>query len=346
MIGKFYSKEHKLVNQSSFLRRLAELLEGGYTFHDSIIILVPHYVQKYESVLLAAENSFRAGRSATEVLETIGFKRNVLLPIAVSEVDGTLTTSVRELARRLEVKEARDKRLRSILIYPIFLFFFMAVLLLVFRQYFLPNFQALSHARQTEPGFASYLPFIVGKMPDMLLVLATIIVLAVLLGRNAYKKMPPAEKIRNVMKLPVVGAFLKKTKTSELTGELGSLLRSGMPIQDALAMLEDQRLDGMIAAMAADLKGHLIQGIPIEQAIHLTEGLETNLASFAKHGADTGHLAEELILYSVHSFETLESDIAKLVSLIQPVLFALLAVCILLAYLAILLPVYGMIETI
>ncbi|QTD41700.1 competence type IV pilus assembly protein ComGB [Sporosarcina sp. Te-1] len=339
------SKNQMLVNRSSFLRRLAELLEEGYTFHDSVIILMPHYVQEYESVLAAAENSLRAGLSVSQVLEVIGFKRNTLLPIAVSEVDGTLILSLKELAKRLEVKEAREKRLRSILIYPMFLFIFMAALLLLFRQYFLPNFQALTQARHAETGLSSYLPLIVGKIPDILLTMLLITSLVAFLSRKVFTRLPPAEKIRKLVRIPVVGVLLKKTKTSELTGELGSLLRSGLPIQDALAVLESQRLDGIIAEVASNLKRHLIHGIPFEQAVSLTEGLEPNLASFVKHGSDTGHLAEELILYSAHTFETLESDVAKWVSLIQPVLFALLAVCIVLAYLAILLPVYGMIET-
>lgn len=342
---KFRSKETAFVNQAAFLRRLAELLDQGYTFHDSIVILLPHYIRKYERILKTAENAFRSGMSVTQVLEAIGFKRTVLLPVAVSEVDGTLIISLRELARRLELKEERDKRLKRILIYPAFLFIFMAFLLLLFRQFFLPNFQALAHTRHAEPSFATLLPVIVGKIPDVLLLFFFAAAVGLIVVKKWYARLTPAEKIRKLVRIPVIGSFLLKTKTSELTGEIGSLLRSGLPIQEALAMLENQRLDGLIAEMATHLKQHLLQGIPFEQAVLLTDGLESNLASFAKHGSDTGHLAEELILYSANAFETLESDISKWLSVIQPLLFTLLAICILLAYLAILLPVYGMIET-
>ncbi|MCG3089061.1 competence type IV pilus assembly protein ComGB [Sporosarcina cyprini] len=345
MKWRFRTNETALVNQSAFLRRLAELLDQGYTIHDSIVILLPHYVRDYEPILNLAENAFRSGMTVTQVLEAIGFKRTVLLPIAVAEVDGTLIISLRELAGRLELKEKRDKRLKRILIYPAFLFIFMAFLLLLFRQFFLPNFQVLAQTRQAETSFSTLLPVIVGKIPDVLLLSFIAAAVGLFIVKKWYAKLTPAEKIRKLVRIPVIGSFLLKTKTSELTGEIGSLLRSGLPIQEALAMLENQRLDVLIAEMASNLKQHLIQGIPFEQAILLTDGLESNLASFAKHGSDTGHLAEELILYSAHSFETMESDISKWLAVIQPLLFTLLAICILLAYLAILLPVYGMIET-
>ncbi|GKV54286.1 competence protein ComGB [Sporosarcina sp. NCCP-2222] len=345
MKWRFRRKETVLENQAAFLRRLAELLNQGYTFHDSIVILLPHYVRDYEPILIVAENAFRSGLTVTQVLEAIGFKRTVLLPVAMSEVDGTLIISLIELARRLELKELRDKRLKRILMYPAFLFIFMAFLLLLFRQFFLPNFQALAQTRQAEMSFTSLLPLIVGKIPDVLLLSFTGMTVGLFIVKKWYAKLTPGEKIRKLVRIPVIGSFLQKTKTSELTGEIGSLLRSGLPIQEALAILENQRLDGLIAEMASKLKQYLIQGIPFEQAVLLTDGLESNLASFAKHGSDTGHLAEELILYSAHAFETLESDISKWLAVIQPLLFTLLAICILLAYLAILLPVYGMIET-
>ena len=102
----------------------------------------------------------------------------------------------------------------------------------------------------------------------------------------------------------------------------------------------------MLSEISNEIKKSVIYGEPLDKAVMLTDGLTKQFSSFVEHGTNSGHLPKELIIYS----EYLENQINKLLSkglaILQPILFSLIAICILAAYIALLLPMYGMIDKI
>lgn len=62
------------------------------------------------------------------------------------------------------------------------------------------------------------------------------------------------------------------------------------------------------------------------------------------HGENTGYLGRELSLYSEFLSQEIESKLSRYISIVQPTLFLILAIFIIGAYLAILLPIYNMIN--
>lgn len=115
-------------------------------------------------------------------------------------------------------------------------------------------------------------------------------------------------------------------------------------MQDALEVLERQEVNPILSEVAMTIKGHVIYGENFDSAIRMTVGLRKELSAYAKHGSDTGHLAKELLLFSENLHNMIEGEMEKWLSLLQPLLFTILAICILAAYLALLLPVYSMFD--
>lgn len=338
---RFGRAHTRIDNRSAFLTRLAALLKEGYTFHDGLILLLPYHNKNYIELLRQIENDLKAGLGTTIILSRLGFSVNILLPVIISEVDGRLWQALEGIADRLKKAEARQKKLKNMLLYPLVLFLFMGVLLVVFRNYFLPNLQALTLSSNDEStGFVSILPIIVAKIPDVMISTWLVFFVALAVAILIYRKLLPVDKIRFFMAIPILGSFFSKMKTRDFAGEMGSLLNSGISMQNALDVLVEQKVDPIMSEIAQEMKGHVIYGENFDQAIQLTNGLRDEFSSYAKHGSDTGHLAKELILYSENLNETLEEEIGKWLALLQPFLFTILAICILAAYLALLLPVY------
>lgn len=333
----------QLVNRSAFLKRLASLLKEGYTFHEGLILLMPHHHKQYDDVLRFIEKELKEGVEISSILHHLGYSKSTLLPVVISEINGRLAVALEGIAHRLETTENRRKKMQKILLYPLVLFCFMAVLLVVFRNYFLPNIQMLSASQNGETtGLVSILPIIVAKIPDIVSVSSIVVLIIVSVTLIYYRRMTPTKQILFIMKVPIIGRLISKFKTRNFASEMGSLLDSGISMQDALEILVDQDVDSLVSEMAQVLKGYVIYGEPFDQAILLTNGLRKELSVYAKHGADTGHLGKELIIYSEHLHQTLEEELTKWLSLLQPFLFTVLALCILAAYLALLLPVYDL----
>lgn len=346
MMNKFYQKRRRLLgHRSDFLKRLSVLLKEGYTFNDALYILLPHHMKDYETVLVTIDEKFREGLGVTHILSFLGFPSRILLPIVIAEVDGQLADALNGMAQRLKKADEAQKKLKSLLAYPSMLFIFITLLLLAFRKFFLPNMESLAMSRNTgDNGFVSALPMIVSRIPDFIFGLGILIGLTGVGCYFFYKKFTPDKKIRVFIALPVVGAMFSMWKTRTFASEIGSLLQSGLSMQDALGVLINQKLDPVLSEIAKNVKGYVIFGEPFHSAISMTEGLLKQFSSFAKHGADSGHLSKELMIYSEHLDEKIDRYLAKGLAVLQPALFCLIAVCILAAYIALLLPVYGMID--
>ena len=195
-------------------------------------------------------------------------------------------------------------------------------------------------------GFVQLLPKIVSTIPDLLLITAIVGAVIFILTRIWLKKLTPSQVLHYVLKVPGLKTFYSEMKTRDFASELGSLLQSGLSMQSALSVLTEQTEDPILSVITSRLSEQVIYGESLHQAIRLTDGLSPRLADFAKHGADTGYLPKELLLYSEHTSEQLEEKANQWLTILQPALFGILAVCILLSYLSILLPVYKMIDSI
>ncbi len=345
-IQQRFRREPVLYNRSTFLARLATLLKEGYTFHDSLYLLLPHHLKEYQTVLTRIDNDFKEGLNVTHILRRFGFSSSHLLPIVIAEQDGRLTEALEGMATRLENADQAKRKLKNLLAYPAVLFLFITILLVGFRKFFLPNLQALALSRQgsSENGSALLLA-IVSRLPDIFLGTGLMLGLLGIIGLVAYGKLHPARIIHLIGRLPIGGSLFIMWKTRIFASELGQLLQSGLAMQDALTVLMKQTLDPVLSEIARNVKMHVIYGEPFHVAVRLTSGLTKQLSAFAEHGANSGHLPKELVIYSEHLDETIHRRLTKGLAFLQPTLFSLIAICILAAYLALLLPIYGMLNT-
>ncbi len=343
---RFRRNGQKIDNRPAFLNRLSVLMNEGYTFHDGLVLLLPHHSRQYSELLNQAEMDLKAGLGVSDILRRLGFSSHFLLPIIIAEVNGRLSEALKGIAERMKRSEERKKRLRNLLLYPFVLFSFLALFLLLFRSYFLPNLQSMALTSEGEAaGFVSLLPLIVSRIPDVLIGICLFLICFVCFGTLIYRRLLPSGKIRFITSIPFVRSLFTKWKTRDFSSEMGSLLQSGLSMQDALEVLVEQKADPILSEIASGIKGEVIRGESFDAAIRLTAGLRSELSDYAKHGSDTGHLAKELLLFSENLHVMIEEELGKFLALLQPALFALLAICILAAYLALLLPVYSMFDT-
>ena len=334
-------------NQAVFLARIGELLKEGYTFPESITLILPHHTVEYEETIKKIDDAFKRGLGASAVLESLGFSHTILLSVMIAEKNGPLGEVLNSLSSQLKKIEEAKKKLKNMLAYPIALFVFISALLIGFRNFFLPNMQALSQTRQADGTLLNkILPNVVAMLPDIIVGIIVCCIGIVFCSLLFYRRHSPEEKIKFINRFPFIRNWIFQWKSQRFARELGSLLESGISIQDALEVLVDQKVDVLLSEIAKQVRHHLIYGEPFHSAVALTDGLTKEFSSFAKHGEASGHLAKELLIYSVHLEESLHEKMTKGLALLQPALFSLIAICILAAYLALLLPVYQMLDTI
>jgi competence protein ComGB len=95
-------------------------------------------------------------------------------------------------------------------------------------------------------------------------------------------------------------------------------------------------------------------GLEIKQKLLTGENLESILACFPffekefpmiiKHGQENGKLEQELLFFSEHCLLNMEERIEKSLKLIQPVLYLFIGFLVVSMYLAILLPMFQLLD--
>lgn len=337
----------KLKEQPVFLARISELLKEGYTFPQAIHLILPHHTKYYEEWHEEIEDAFKKGLGATDVLQLLKFPDTVLLSVMIAEKNGHLAEVLGNIAEQLKNIDEATKKFKSLLTYPIALFLFVGGLLMAFRQFFLPNMKALSYQRQADASMLSNkLPDLVALLPDIIISIVLLSTLVIGMGTYHYHRCKPEEKIKFINRLPMLRDWIFQWKSQHFARELGSLLESGVSMQDALDVLIDQTVDPLLSEISKQIKSYLIYGESFPDAIALTDGLTKEFSTFAKHGEASGHLAKELLIYSKHLEEAIRRKMTKGLSLLQPILFSVIALCIMAAYIALLLPIYNMLDTI
>jgi len=333
-------------DQAMFLLRASELLQEGYTMHECFTLLLPHHCHDSVQTTRKVEEVFREGENISEVLGMLGFPQTILLSVKLSESDGRLSEALRGASIRLEAAKLRRQKFIQAATYPAVLISAMALLLLAFKIYFLPNFETLAESRASQAtGIEQILPRIVAAAPDAALAGLTVLLLALFAMNTVFRRMKAAERIARLSALPVAGKLFKERLTRLFASETGNLLAAGNSIQEAMLQLSTQKLDPLLAHVALSVRKRASEGEQFHIAIKLTDGLTGELAYFAKHGSDSGHLPKELLLYSEQLGNAIDRKVNRALAMLQPALFVLLAVCMIAAYLALLLPVYGMIKT-
>ncbi|MFC0231701.1 competence type IV pilus assembly protein ComGB [Bhargavaea ullalensis] len=325
------------------LQRASGLMGEGYTFHDSIRMLLPHHLGDPGPALLQLERNLRSGLGPVEILEGVGFSRTSLMPVGIAVEHGNLPEALGTMADKLRRRGKTMDKLKKATVYPAILFGFITILFILFRLLFMPNMERLLGSRGGG-GAALDISGMLLKLPDLLFGAVLAAVLAGLPAFFYWKKQTPARRHRLLLSVPLAGRWQRMAHTAVFSREMGTLLIGGISLQHSLRILSGQAPGSMLEHLVDRVESEVVRGSQLHKAVGVAGGFTEDFSSFIRHGEEGGHLPRELLIYGELLDEQIEEESEKLIAVVQPVLFSILAVCILGAYLALMLPVYSMID--
>lgn len=332
-------------DKASFLKKMSVLLEEGYTFRDSLSMLLPHHIEELSEVESLVEEKFRSGSNMSEILQLLGFQKSYLMTIHVAEQHGRVVRALDSIASQMITKEETQKRLQKLMAYPAILFVFLVLLFFGFRIYFLPNMSSMMLSREGDASVSKLtLSSFFLHIPDALIIAACGSILFAFVAWRIISKKEIGHQMIVYLKIPVLCRFFRLQLTRQFAYELGGLLESGLSMQESLIILQRQELQPFMAKIAGELRNRVIFGDSLSTAVNHMKFFQKGFNAHILHGEEGGNLGRELQIYSDFLTDKTEANMTRVLAIIQPLLFCIIAVCILGAYLAILLPMYEMIE--
>ncbi len=156
-----------------------------------------------------------------------------------------------------------------------------------------------------------------------------VIILGAIGGVMVWRRVKDREEVRNVvdplkLKLPVFGPLFQKVALSRFSRNLGTMLRSGVPILQSLEIVADTTGNVVVSRAVRDVQESVRQGESITAPLRQHEVFPPMVAQMMAVGEDTGALDQMLAKIAEFYDEEVEATAAALTSLIEPLMIAML----------------------
>ena len=330
---------------SSFCGQVALILEAGLPLYDGMETLA-----QTDKASAHADMYQKVSRGVTETGSLYeALKQDPEWPSYLVEMAGVGERSgnLERVMRGLEAYYAKEDRIRAAVsgavAYPLVLGAMLVVIVLIMLWRVLPVFQRVMADMGTSMNASGNFLMRAGAAAGWIVLavtgLAVAAAAAALLGLRSSK----ADRVREILwKLfPPIRTISRRLSASRAAGVLSMMISGGFPMEEALSMTGKVLTDKEAAAQVERIRTGMEAGESFADSIAKTGLFDDLEERMIRMGSATGR--EDQVLAKVADLyeEQAESDIGRLVSIIEPSLVALLSVVIGGVLLSVMLPMAG-----
>jgi len=149
---------------------------------------------------------------------------------------------------------------------------------------------------------------------------------------------------RMTLWIPIIGRIVEKTVVARTMRTLGTLVSSGVPILESLAIVRETANNAVFERMFQRVYESIREGDTIAEPLRESRLVDEMVTNMVEVGEETGDL--DSMLYKIADFYDEEVDIAvkSLISLLEPIMIILLGGIIGTIVVALFLPMLGLLE--
>jgi type IV pilus assembly protein PilC len=236
-------KKVPLKEKMLFTRNLAVMVSSGLPVPRALQNLAMQTKNKrFSKILTTVGDDLQAGKTLAEALGKHPGVFNELFVnmVGVGEVSGSLEEVLDILATQLEKDNDLLSKVRGALVYPMVILFAMTAVGVLMLTYILPKITTVF--RDMNVTLPATTQFIIG-MSDFLInnwILAIILVLSLGIGVRFFSGTSLGKSFfgKLYVSLPIVGPIVVKVNCARFSRIYSSLLSSGVPVVNALAIVE------------------------------------------------------------------------------------------------------------
>lgn len=335
----------KVKEQATFLAKLGELLEHGYSLSDAIRFLKFQEPQKKQEEILQALVDLKKGQPLHYVLADMKFHPQLVSYIYYGEQYGELSRALKGGGQYWSKRTEDLEKIKKLLIYPLFLIFFVGNVFMILQNVLLPKFEMLFTTMSVEKNiFMSFVLVTSAILPKLPVILLFCIPLFIVFKRYWFNQLCPLKQRMLILKIPVVGIFVRLYETHFFASQLSGLLSGGLSINESIKIFAQNQRQPFYQKLCEQMKNELVEGKQLEIIFQQLRYFEKNLSIVMANGQRYGRLDAELFHYSRYLLEKIEERMKMIMRIIQPLLFSFIGLLIISIYLAVLLPMFSLLD--
>ena len=328
--GKKKVKSSELV---LFSRQLATMIESGIPLVQALEILGDQIeTPALKRVVSEVKREVTSGSSFHEALHK---HRDVFSPLFINlakagEASGALDEIMDRLATYMEKADALHHKIKSAMNYPIVVSSMAVAITILMLVKVVPVF------KQMFADFGAKLP-----LPTLILVSVSEFLIKTMplwvAGSTAafflIKRFIKTKKGRELFhtfsfKIPIFGSILKKSAVAKFTRTLATLLKSGVPILQALDIVSKSSHNSLIEKAVEYVRTSIREGENISDPLSRTKVFPVLVVRMISVGEQTGELEKMLNKIADFYDEQVNTAVAGMTSLLEPLIIAFLGIVI------------------
>jgi type IV pilus assembly protein PilC len=334
-----------------FAQELAALLKAGLPLFQSLDVMLERQRDPLlRQSLAAVREKVKSGMALSDAFRQEGdlYPPIFAASLVAGERSGNLDQVLRRFAAHLRLNLSLSKKAVSASVYPIVLLTMMVGLVSILVVYVIPQFRAFYEGLGAELPLATrmLLAFATTVRAHLVWIVLGVALLVLLLVSWLRKEGSGVTLDRALLRLPYFGGLMRMYATSQLTRTLATLLAGGLPLLNALEVAAASIGNRAMARAVGTATGRIREGASLTAALESTGMLEALPLEMVKVGEQTGALGDMLNAVSDFYDEDLDTRIATVLSLVEPVLLVLMAFIVAAMLLAFYLPMFQAISAV
>ncbi len=328
-----------------FTHQLATLLKAGMKLTSALKTLSKQSKNKQlKAVVSQIHDDIEQSSSLSEAMAKHPkiFSSVYTAIIEAAEQSGALSETLRVLSSQLKSQASVSSRIKSALVYPVFLLTVSALVVGVLMTFVIPKFiELFVNANQKLPVPTKILISVTEAMKGfwwiiMLVIVAMICAITTALKNRRFKMFFDSL----LLNLPVAGTLNRKLQLARFARTLGSLLNGGVRIMTALQTTKGTTNNIAFSDDISSLEQKILKGSTMAEAMASQKYFSEIASNMVAVGEETGTLDDMLLeLADMYDNES-ESAIASMTTLLGPLMIVVLGLIIGFVVLAILLPIF------
>jgi len=336
-------------NLAIFTRQFSVMIDAGLPLVQCLDILGKQEPHKgFSGVILKTREDVESGAALADAMKKHPRTFDALYSnmIAAGEAGGILDTILKRLATYIEKSVKLKGEVKSAMIYPIAVIVIATVVVAAILWKVIPTFATLF------AGLGAQLPLptrIVIALSDGLVAYGWILIVIIGALGYAFSAYYATENGRRVfdrifLKMPILGDILRKVAVARFCRTLSTLLSSGVPILDGLDITARTAGNAIIEDAIQTTRTGIERGETISGPLRETNVFPSMVVQMINVGETTGALDAMLSKIADFYEEEVDTAVAGLLTLMEPVMIAFLGVIVGGIVIAMYLPIFDLIS--
>ena len=342
-------KRKQLVN---FTRQLSTLQDAGLPILRSLQILEQQ--QKpglLKAIIGGVADDVESGSSLSESMANYprAFDKLYVNMINAGEAGGVLDIILARLADFMEKAQRLKKKVVGAMVYPVVVITIAILIVTGIMIFVIPQFEAIfADFNVALPAItvmlltaARWMAFEYGWA--YILFSPIVIILFWKLLRISRGGRYATDLIK--IKIPIIGAIIRKSTVARFTRTLGTLISAGVPILDAINITKETCGNEVFERALSKVHDAIREGESMADPLRATRIVDAIVVNMVDVGEETGDLDKMLIKIADNYDNDVDVLVSSLVSILEPVMVVILGVIVGFIVVALFMPMIALVQS-